>query len=334
MRAYVTGASGFIGYHVARLLSQQGWQVRALVRSPEAAARLTPLGVELIYGDLQTGRGLEFIDGCQVVFHVAAHYSLNRRDGPVMYRVNVDGTDKLLDACRKAKVERIVYTSSTATVALRRDGQPADETGYADAASVDSDYKKSKIIAEQRVRQACSKGLDIVIVNPSTPVGPGDVKPTPTGKIIQDIVWGRMPGYTDTGLNLVDVEDVAHGHLLALSRGQSGERYILGGENLHFRDLVERTARCAGRPAPRLRIPLWVAYTAAIVDEYVVTPIVGRGPRIPLDGVKLARTPMYFTAEKAKSRLGFSARPVDEALARAVDWFQRELPAIKERGSR
>ncbi|WP_067933771.1 hopanoid-associated sugar epimerase [Alicyclobacillus kakegawensis] len=334
MRAFVTGASGFIGYHVARVLRQHGWQVRALVRTPEAVSRLSSLDVEVVPGDLATGEGLEHIHGCETVFHVAALYSLNRRDGPIMYQVNVEGTRRLLEACERARVERVVYTSSTSTVALLPGGEPADERGFAHPDEVDSDYKKSKILAEQVVLQACERGLDAVVVNPSTPVGPGDVKPTPTGKIILDIVRGRMPGYADTGLNVVAVEDVAEGHLLALARGQRGQRYILGGDNMHFRDLVARTAQLAGRPVPRLRVPLWLAYAAAAVDEWIVTPVIGRGPRIPVDGVKLARKPMYFSTERARRELGYSPSSVDAALARAVAWFQQEYPEQRERRRR
>jgi dihydroflavonol-4-reductase len=325
MRAFVTGATGFIGYHVAKALRDEGHDVRALVRSPAGAGRLASLGVETVYGDLRTGQGLERIRGCDAVFHVAAHYSLARRDRTVMYETNVEGTRRLLAAVRLVGGPRLVYTSSTATVALREDGQPADERGFVDPETVESDYKKTKVLAERLVLAACQEGMDIVIVNPSTPVGWGDVKPTPTGRIILDVVRGRMPGYADTGLNVIAVEDVAAGHLLAFARGRPGERYILGHENMHFRHLVATVARLAGRRPPRMRVPLWLAYSVAAIDEYVITPIVKSGPRVPLAGVKLARKPMYFSAEKAVRELGLPQTPVTAALGRAVEWFSGEF---------
>lgn len=270
--------------------------------------------------------------GCDVLFHVAAHYSLHRRDRRAMYAVNVEGTRQLLLAARRAGLDRVVYTSSTATVGLTADASPADETQFVEPAAVKSDYKRSKVLAERVVLAACQDGMDIVIVNPSTPVGPGDVKPTPTGRIVLDTMTGKMPAYVETGLNLVSVEDVAEGHLLALHKGRSGERYILGNENLTFGDLVTRISRLAGRRAPNVQLPLWVAWTAAVVDEYFVSPLVGRAPRVPLAGVQLARRPMYFTAAKAVHELGLPQTPVDAALAQAVEWFRRErVDLVSER---
>ncbi|GGI98300.1 dihydroflavonol-4-reductase [Alicyclobacillus cellulosilyticus] len=323
MRALVTGGSGFIGFHVVRTLLSAGHSVRVLVRSREAARRLEPLGVEVVMGDLATGEGIgTAVAGCDAVFHVAAHYSLDRRDGPRMYAVNVEGTRRVLAAVRRAGGPRMVYTSSTATIGLRADGGPADESRFVDPASVRSAYKRSKILAENLVLDACREGMDIVIVNPSAPVGWGDVKPTPTGRIVLDAMKGRIPGYVETGLNVVSVGDVAAGHLLAWRHGQSGERYILGHQNMHLSEILQVVAELAGRRPPKLRIPFWVAWCAAVVDEFVVTPVRGGPARIPLAGVQLAKQPMYFTAEKAVRELGLPQTPVRQALAEAVAWFR------------
>ncbi|MDP9727482.1 NAD-dependent epimerase/dehydratase family protein [Alicyclobacillus sp. TC] len=333
MRAFVTGASGFIGYHVARLLLRDGHEVRALVRPGTSTQRLERLGMDKVYGDLTDVDSFsEAMRTCDVLFHVAAHYSLYRRDRDKMMAVNVEATRRLLEATRKTKIERIVYTSSTATVGLMEDGRAADETLFANPREVKSDYKRSKILAEELVLDACREGMDIVIVNPSTPVGPGDIKPTPTGRIVLDTMTGKMPAYVETGLNLVAVEDVAEGHLLAWKRGKTGERYILGNENLTFGDLVGRIARIAGCAAPRLRIPLWVAWTAAVMDEFVLSALSGHTPRVPLAGVQLARRPMYFTAQKAVRELGLPQTSIDIALKNAVEWFRSEvLQDIPER---
>ncbi|MBX5436628.1 MAG: NAD-dependent epimerase/dehydratase family protein [Alicyclobacillaceae bacterium] len=342
MRALVTGGTGFIGFHVVRALLAEGHRVRVLARSQEAARRLEPLGVEVVAGDLATGAGIEAaVAGCDAVFHVAAHYSLDRRDGPLMYAVNVEGTRRMLAAVRKAGGPRMVYTSSTAAVGLRADHRPADESQFVDPARVKSEYKRTKILAERAVLEACRDGMDIVVVNPSTPVGWGDVKPTPTGRIVLDAMEGRMPGYVETGLNLVHVRDVAAGHLLAWHRGRSGERYILGNENLHLSEILRVVAELAGRRPPTLRIPFWVAWCAAVVDEYVLTPVRGGSPRIPLAGVRLAKQPMYFTADKAVRELGLPQTPVRQALAEAVAWFRsfrtraefnQAVPLADERG--
>lgn len=325
MRAFVTGASGFIGYHVARVLKADGHHVRALVRSPLAAQRLQDLGVEVVMGDLVTGDGVDqAMLGCEAVFHVAAHYSLNRQDKDLMYVVNVKGTERVLAAARKQGIRRVVYTSSTATIGLTNNAIPADESRFVEPDEVKSDYKRTKVLAERIVLEACHKGMDIVIVNPSTPVGCGDVKPTPTGKIVLDTLMGRMPGYVRTGLNIVSVEDVAIGHLLAYYRGQQGDRYILGNENIEFGDLLARIASVAGRSAPRLRIPFWVAWSAAMVDEFVISPLKKTPPHVPLAGVQLAKRPMYFTAEKAIRELQLPQTPIDLALRQSVKWFQDE----------
>lgn len=321
MRAFVTGATGFIGYHVACALQEEGWEVSALARETANTDRLRRRGILIVRGDLLSGDGLaQGMKGCDAVFHVAAHYSLDRRESRLMHEVNVEGTRRILAAARAGDVPRVVFTSSTATVALRADG-PADESGFADPDRVPAGYKRSKILAEQEALRAFRGGQDIVVVNPSTPVGAGDVKPTPTGRIILDTIKGRMPAYVDTGLNVVSVRDVAAGHLLACRLGKSGERYILGAHNLAFADLVGQVARLAGRRAPSIRIPYQAALAAAAVDEWLVSPLLRRPARIPLAGVRLSRHPMYFTAQKAVRELGLPQTPVSVALEEAVEWF-------------
>lgn len=325
MRALVTGGTGFVGYHVIRELIDHGYEVRAMVRRPTTANALLALGASVVEGDLTTGEGiLNAVNDCEAIFHVAAHYSLNRRDGAVMLAANVDGTRRMLEAVRKAGGPRLIYTSSTAAVALRADGAPAVEaTGFVHPNRTFSDYKRSKVLAEALVREAARDGMDIVIVNPSTPVGPNDVKPTPTGKIIWDTMHGKMPAYVDTGLNMVAVEDVAAGHRLAFERGRTGERYILGHQNMHLADLLRMISRIAGRRAPRVKLPFWLAMTVAMVDDGILSPMLGKSPRAPISGVKLAKTPMYFCADKAVHELGMPQTSVEEAIRRAVDWFAR-----------
>lgn len=319
MPTLVTGATGFVGYHVARLLVEQGAAVRCLVRPTSDTSRLQPLGVELVTGDLlEPGSLRAACDGCERIFHVAADYRLWSRDPQDLYRTNVEGTRHLLDAARDAT--RIVYTSTVGCLGLTRDGSPADETTPVSLADMIGPYKRSKYLAEELVRER-AREQPIVIVNPSTPVGDHDVKPTPTGKIIVDSLRGRMPGFVDTGLNLIDVADVARGHLLAAERGRIGERYILGCRNLSLREILAILAALTGRRPPRLRVPYAVAYLAALADNLVNVTLRGREPGIPLDGVRMARHRMYFSAEKAVRELGLPQSPVEGALQRAVDWF-------------
>lgn len=336
MRALVTGGTGFVGYHVVQALLSRGDEVRALARSTTAADRLTYLGadVEVVMGDLATGLGLEAAaKGCDAVFHVAAHYSLDRRDDALMHKVNVDGTKGILDAVRKAGGPRLVYTSSTAAVGLRDNREPADESQFVNPAQVHSTYKRTKVLAERLVMQAAQDGMDVVIVNPSTPVGSFDVKPTPTGRIVLDTMCGRMPAYVETGMNLVAVDDVAIGHLLAFERGISGERYILGNQNMHFGDLVAMIARIAGRRPPHVKLPFWLAMSIAVVDDWLLSPLLRKAPRAPVSGVQLAKTPMYFTADKAVRELGLPQTSVEAAVTRAVTWF-RESSDLKEQERR
>lgn len=330
MRALVTGASGFIGWHVVEVLLSRGWSVRVLVRSHDARQRLAGWPVEVVFGDLQDGTGLDTaIRGVNAVFHVAALYSLARRDIREMYRVNVEGTQRLLEALKRHPVDRLVYTSSTAAVGLRADGQPADESLEVDPQSVPEGYKRTKILAERLVRQAAQQGLDAVIVNPSSPIGPRDVKPTPTGRLIRDAVLGQMPAYLDTGLNWISVRDVAEGHLLALERGQPGQRYILGHVNLTLHELLLAIERQCGVPAPRLKIAWPIALGFACLDELVWCRLTGAPPKAPIAGVALARHPMYFNPARAVRELGLRLTPLEEPLREAIQWF-RDNPSPKK----
>ena len=323
MRVLITGASGFVGSHVLQNLLKGQFEVRALARSEAARDELANWGVEVVYGDLATGVGLEdACDGVDVVFHVGAMYSLERRHETAMYEVNVFGTRRLLQAImRTSSIQRLVYTSSTATVGLLPNGKPSDESVEVDPHDALPGYKRSKVLAEREVRAAIRQGLDAVIVNPSTPIGSGDIKPTPTGMMIRDAVLGRMPAYVDTGLNWVAVSDVAAGHLLALEKGKCGERYILGNVNMTFRELLERIAGLCEVPAPRVRLPLSVALGAAYLDELVLSRISGRAPRAPIAGVKLARHPMFYSSALAVKELGLPQTPIDVALREAIEWF-------------
>ena len=317
--AFVTGASGFVGANLARALLDRGWHVRALVRGD--APSLHGLDVERVRGDLFAPALAGAMRGCDALFHVAATYSLWRRDRDAVLRANVDGTRSVLAAARAAGVPRTVHTSSVAALGVRADGTPADETHQSPPGRLIGAYKRSKYLAEQEVRHAVEAGQDVVIVNPTTPVGPWDAKPTPTGEIVVRFLTGRMPAYVDTGLNVVDVRDVAAGHVLAYERGVTGERYILGRENLTLRALLERLATIAGRPAPRLRLPRFIPLAYAALGEYVLAPA-GIRPDVALDGVRMAKQRMFYTAAKAVRELGLPQSSVDGALADAVTWFR------------
>ncbi len=318
--AFVTGASGFVGANLARALLDRGWHVRALVRGD--APSLAGLDVELVRGDLFAPELAAAMRGCDALFHVAATYSLWRRDRATVLRANVAGTRSVLAAARAAGVPRTVHTSSVAAIGARDDGRPAGETHQSPPERLIGAYKRSKYLAEHEVRRAVEAGQDVVIVNPTTPVGPWDAKPTPTGEIIVRFLTGRMPAYVDTGLNLVDVRDVAAGHVLAYERGVRGERYILGNENLTLRALLERLADITGLRAPRVRLPRIVPMAYAALGEYVLAPL-GVQPDVALDGVRMARQRMFYTAEKAVRELGLPQSPVTNALADAVTWFQQ-----------
>lgn len=334
MKMLVTGASGFVGGAVARHLVAHGHQVRALVRPGSRLDALAGAPVEQVTGDVRDLDSLRrAVEGCQGVFHAAALYAFWAPNPTVIADVNVMGTAHALQAAREAGGLRVVYTSSTATIGLRRDRQPADETAPLDHRQVHGHYKRSKVEAEQVALAAAAQGQDVVVVNPSAPVGWGDVRPTPTGRLILDFLRGRLPAYLDTGLNLVDVDDVAAGHLLAFERGRAGERYILGHRNMTLREVLQTLATLTGRRAPALRLPYVLARAAATVDQFVEGRLLRREPAIPVEAVQAARRFMWFDASKAVRELGLPQTPVETALEKAVRWF-REGDYLKGRTRR
>ena len=319
----ITGATGLVGSAVARRLLAEGLAVRALVRPGSPRFLLDGLDLEYASGDMRDASSVRrAMTGVRYVFHVAADYRLWARDPGEIFATNVDGTRIVMQEAKDAGVERIVYTSSVATLALRDDGSPADESVGLTVQNGVGAYKRSKIAAERLVEAMVANGkLPAVIVNPSTPIGPRDVKPTPTGRIIVEAARGRMPGFLDTGLNLVHVDDVAEGHLAALKRGTIGERYILGGENVLLADMLAEIARLVGRHPPRWRIPRAVAMTVAYAAE-TNARLTGRAPFTTLNGIRMADHHMFFTAAKAERDLGFRARPYRAALEDAIGWFE------------
>jgi dihydroflavonol-4-reductase len=322
MTTLVTGATGFLGSHVARQLAARGERVRALVRPGSTSRALDGLAVERVPGDLRDAASLSrAMDGVTRVFHVAADYRLWAKDPREIYESNVGGTKNMLEAAARAAVERFVYTSTVATVVVPSDSALPSEDTRASLDDMIGDYKRSKFLAEQEARTAAENGLPVVIVNPTTPVGPGDWKPTPTGKIVVDFLSGRMPAFVDTGLNLVPVEDAAAGHLIAAERGRVGERYLLGGRNVTLKEILELLARASGRRAPRMQIPHALAMAAGYADQFL-SRMLDREPRIPLDGVRMARHRMFVDCAKATRELGFSAGPIEAALERAVRWYE------------
>jgi dihydroflavonol-4-reductase len=319
----LTGATGFVGSAVARTLVDRGFRVRALARPTAPRAHLGGLDLQFIDGDLRDADAVRWaMAGARYVFHVAADYRLWARDPSEIFAANVEGTRNVMQEALRAGVERVVYTSSVATLGLRPDGAPADESVALSEAQGIGVYKRSKIAAERLVEAMIAKErLPAVIVNPSTPIGPRDVKPTPTGRIIVEAARGRIPGYVDTGLNLVHVDDVAAGHLLALEHGAIGERYILGGANVQFAVMLADIARMVGRDPPRLRIPRAVAMPVAYAAETVAW-FSGREPFATVDGIRMAAHHMFFTAAKAERDLGFRPRPYAQGLDDAIRWFR------------
>jgi len=323
MTTLITGATGFVGSHVARELVSAGHSVRVLIRKQSNLKALEGLQVERFEGDLRDGASLEqSMRGVRCLFHVAADYRLWARDPGEIYAANVDGTRALFEAAGRAGVERVVYTSTVATIAVpQENGALPNEDTHARLGEMIGHYKRSKYLAELEALKAAAAGVPIVIVNPTAPVGPGDWKPTPTGRIIVDFLNGRMPAYVDTGLNLVAVEDVAAGHLQALEKGRIGERYILGARNMTLKEILETIARIAGRRAPRIRMPHAVALAAGYADEFY-SRMVGRVPQIPVEGVKMSRHRMFVASEKAARELGYKTSSVDAAMERAVQWYE------------
>lgn len=324
MKTLITGATGFIGSAVLRQLIAAGHDVRALIRPKSDRRNITGLPVEIVYGDLADRQSLDQgMKGCSTLFHLAADYRLWVPKAEEMYEVNVVGTRNIMHAALNAGIERVVYTSSVATLGFTRDGNPANEETPVSLKDMVGHYKRSKFMAEKEVKRfADEQGLPVVIVNPSTPVGPRDIRPTPTGRIIVDAASGHMPAYVDTGLNLVHVDDVAVGHLLALEHGKKGDRYILGASDMTLKEIFCAIAAITGQTPPNICLPHPVVFPIAYVSEAWARLVTRREPRVTLNGVRLARKKMFFSIEKARRFLGFNPRPVEEALRDAVAWFR------------
>jgi len=322
-RALVTGATGFVGANLVRLLIQQGHHVRVLVRPHSSQRTLAGLAVERVTGDLFSPELPEYLRGCDVLFHVAAHYSLWQKDREQLYRTNVLGTRQVLRAAKLAGVPRTVYTSSVAAIGVGQRGQAVDETHQSPVYALIGHYKKSKYWAEQEAQRAAQAGQDVVIVNPTTPIGPWDAKPTPTGEIILRFLRRQMPAYVNTGLNFIPVQDVAWGHLLAWQKGQSGRRYILGHTNLSLQAFLQKLAHITGLPAPRWQIPVQIPLAVAWVDEILLGAL-GKKPSLALDGVRMAQQTMYYHAQRAVQELGLPQTDLDQAIREAVAWFRQE----------
>jgi len=340
MLALVTGATGFLGSHVARVLAAQGAELRLLVRPSSDLRNIADLNAERAVGDLRDPGSIEkAVSGCEILFHVAADYRLWVRDPAEMYRSNVEGTRAILEAARKQDVRRVVYTSSVATMGFGSSGHPGgghsaarsgdvqtsgltDEDSPVSLSDMIGHYKRSKFMAEQVAFDAARSGVDVVIVNPTTPVGERDVKPTPTGRIVLDFLKKKFPAYVETGLNLVDATECAHGHIQALEKGKTGERYILGGENLTLKQILDRLASITGLKSPTVKLPYVFAFATGVVDEMVTGRLLRREPRATVDAVRMGRKMMFVSSAKAERELGWRMVPVDGALRRSVEWFR------------
>ena len=323
MLVFVTGATGFLGSHVARVLQEQGASLRLLVRPSSDLRNVADLNAERVTGDLRDVTTFEkALAGCDALFHVAADYRLWVKDPEQMYRSNVEGTRGLIEAARKQGVRRIVYTSSVATMGFSANGTVANEDSPVSLAEMIGPYKRSKFMAEQVAFEAARAGVDVVVVNPTTPIGERDLKPTPTGRIVVDFLKRKFPAYVDTGLNLVDATECARGHVQAFEKGRAGERYILGGENLTLKQILDRLAAITGLPSPKVKLPYFFALAAGVVDETVTGRILGKEPRATIDAVRMGRKKMFITSAKAERELGWRSSPVDGALQRSVDWFR------------
>jgi dihydroflavonol-4-reductase len=324
VRVLVTGATGFIGFHVARFLTEKGVQVRALVRGQRDAAALKALGIEPFSGDIRDFESVcRALGGCRQLYHLAADYRLWVPDPATMYSINVDGTRNCMEAALKLGVEKVIYTSSVGVLAASSNGKVSNEESRATINEMVGHYKRSKFIAENEVHSFIAKGVPAVIVYPSTPIGPQDRKPTPTGKTIVDFLNGRIPAFLDTGLNFVDVGDVAAGHWLASERGETGQSYILGNRNITLREFFESLARITGSRPPKIRLPYLPVLFAACIDEAISTLLTHRHPRIPLSGVRMARRYMYFDASRAVRELRLPQSPVEHAMEQAIEWFKK-----------
>ncbi len=323
MKVFVTGATGFVGSHVARVLSQNGADLRLLVRKSSRTELIDSLSADRVTGDLREADSLApGMEGCEMVFHVAADYRLWIPDPDQMYRANVEGTRAILRAAKQAGVRRVVYTSTVATIGFTGNGHPADEDSPVSLKNMIGHYKRSKFMAEQVALEAGSSAQDVVVVNPTAPIGEQDIKPTPTGRIVVDFLKKKFPAYVDTGMNLVDVAEVARGHVLAAERGKSGERYILGGENLTLKGILDKLAAITGLPSPTVKLPYVMALATGVVDEVVTARVLRKEPRVTIDAVRMGRKKMYASSAKAERELGWKIVPVDDALARAVNWYR------------
>jgi dihydroflavonol-4-reductase len=323
LKAFVTGATGFLGSHVARVLADQGANLRLLVRATSNLKNLQGLNADTAVGDLRDSVSLEkAMSGCDTVFHVAADYRLWVRDPNEMYQSNVEGTRALLEAARKQGVQRVVYTSSVATIGFTSDGRPADEESPVSLADMIGHYKRSKYMAEQLAMEAGRSGMYVVTVNPTTPIGEQDVKPTPTGRIVVDFMKRRFPAYVETGLNLVDVQECARGHIAALEKGKTGERYILGGQDLTLKQILDKLGQITGLPSPTIKLPYFFAFATGVVDEAITGMLLRREPRATVDTVRMGKKKMFASSAKAQRELNWKIVPIDGALKRAVEWFR------------
>lgn len=323
MKVFLTGATGFVGAHVARELAGRGAHLRALVRATSNLSNLEGVAAETVVGDLLEPDGLRAaIRGCEALMHVAADYRLWAPDPKTMYAANVEGTRSLLRIAREEGVPRCVYTSSVATMGFKSDGTIVDEATPVSLEDMIGHYKRSKFMAEQAAIEAARAGQRVMVLNPTTPIGAMDVKPTPTGRIVVDFLNRKFPAYVDTGLNLVDVTEVARAHCAALEKGRPGERYILGGENLTLKQILDRMAAITGLPSPKMRVPHGVAMTFAFFDETIAGRVLGREPRATVEAVRMGKKKMFASSVKAERELGFRTVPVDGALRSAIEWFR------------
>jgi dihydroflavonol-4-reductase len=334
VRVFITGATGFVGGHVARSYAAEGASLRLLTRWTSRLDSLEGLDAEMVSGDLREPEKLRTaLTGCDALVHVAADYRLWVRDPKAMYDTNVDGTRELLRLAREVGVQRVVYTSSVATMGFKEDGTIVNEETPVGLGDMIGHYKRSKFLAEQQAIRAAQGGQHVVILNPTTPVGPGDAKPTPTGRIIVDFLNKKFPAYVDTGLNLVDVAEVARMHVVALERGTPGERYILGGENLTLKQILDRMSSITGLPSPTMKVPHAVAMIFAFFDETIVGKMLDREPRATVEAVRMGKKMMFASSSKAEWELGFQVLPIYHALRSAIDWFvaQGYAPALDKR---
>jgi dihydroflavonol-4-reductase len=333
MKAFITGATGFVGSHVASALAEQGAELRLLVRPTSRTDNISSLNAETATGDLRDPQSLKTaMDGCEFVFHVAADYRLWVRDPEEMHRVNVGGTRAIIQAARESHVRRVVYCSSVATMGFTESGDIVNEDTPVSYEDMIGCYKRSKFMAEQVALEAGRSGANVVVVNPTTPIGERDIKPTPTGRIVVDFMNRKFPAYVDTGLNLADVKEVARGHLLAMEHASPGQRYILGGENLTLKQILDKLAALTGLPSPTTKVSHTVAMGFAALNEFFVGRLMGKEPRATVEEVRMGRKKMFASSDKAVRELGYKVVPVEGALERAVQWFQEHgyAPSVRQ----